>query len=222
MSKIGKSIISIEKENSDTNIPNQTPKQNIQDSQTKSNLSEPNVIQIEVEEFKDKNIKDDVNLIKDNNNKYLELIKSKISNDLGYFDLQKMKTAMSVLVDIKSIYIASFNALSLQGLSKEKLIENCNSIKKTIDDENIHFGEIFKEQTNIQLGEAKKEIDTISLEITKLRKTLDEYESSLKEKQKKYNEMNDKFLLKKTQFFENSSNLKQQIDNELLNINKFL
>ena len=154
--------------------------------------------------------------------KFVKFIEAKKPNGLGYFDFQKMKTAMSVIPDMGTKYIASFASLQMQGLTKEDLIQNSMDVIAVIDNETNSFNVAFDKQSSATLGSLNKEIADIGSNLEKLRNQMAELETSLEAKKQSLKETSDKLEVKRTEFLNNSNLMKAQVQTEISNIHNFI
>ena len=154
--------------------------------------------------------------------KFVKFIEAKKPSGIGYFDFQKMKTAMSVIPDLATKYIASFTSLQVQGLTKEDLIQNSMSVISIIDNEVNSFNSAFEKQSNITLGSLNKEITDMGSNLENLRKQMFELENSLEVKKQSLKETSDKLEIKRTEFLTNSNLMKSQVQTEISNIQNFI
>lgn len=154
--------------------------------------------------------------------KFVKLIEAKKPTGIGYFDFQKMKTAMSVIPDLATKYIASFTSLQVQGLTKEDLIKNSLQIIDIIDNEVNSFNVAFENQSSATLGSLSKDISDSNSKLEDLKKQMIELEKSLELKKQSLKETSDKLEVKRTEFLTSSSLMKSQVQTEISNIQNFI
>lgn len=154
--------------------------------------------------------------------KFIKFIEAKKPTGLGYFDFQKMKSAMSVIPDMATKYIASFTSLQVQGLTKEDLIQNSMEIITIIDNEVNSFNTAFEKQSNVTLGSLNKEITDMGSNLENLRKQMNELETALELKKQSLKETSDKLEVRRTEFLTNSNLMKSQVQTEISNIQNFI
>lgn len=85
-----------------------------------------------------------------------------------YFEYNKMmETLEAHIPDFKSRMAATFASLSIQGLTKDKLIETANKYKAIIENDRTNFENVLNEKLKTDVNSRKDQMNTLELKIKK-------------------------------------------------------
>jgi len=117
-----------------------------------------------------------------------------------YYEFFKMMETLEAHIhDEKARLSATFASLSIQGLTKEVLIESANKYKSIIENDKANFEKALNEKVDVEVGQRQKELQEIekkivanSQQIQKLTKEITEYQSGIGKLKAKIGEEDDK------------------------------
>jgi hypothetical protein len=85
-----------------------------------------------------------------------------------YYEFWKMMDTLEAHIkDEKARISATFASLSIQGLTKDKLVETANKYKELINQDKIHFEKVANEKGEKEIGYRKKEVQQLEDTIVK-------------------------------------------------------
>ncbi|HET7896783.1 MAG TPA: hypothetical protein VFL47_03920 [Flavisolibacter sp.] len=109
-----------------------------------------------------------------------------------YYEFAKMVEAMTVIADEKSRYLAAFAGLTVQGLSKEKLLSTAEEYLKMVETDAAAFQQTLEATLKEKVQDKQQEredingrIQQLSQEITELRNRLADLQNEIKENEEK-------------------------------------
>jgi hypothetical protein len=117
-----------------------------------------------------------------------------------YYEFFKMMETLEVHIhDEKARLSATFASLSIQGLTKEILIESANKYKVIIENDKANFEKALNEKLDAEVGHRQKELQEVekkivanSQQIQKLTKEITEYQLTIGKLKAKIAEEDDK------------------------------
>ncbi|MBS1508336.1 MAG: DUF4047 domain-containing protein [Bacteroidetes bacterium] len=104
-----------------------------------------------------------------------------------YYEFFKMMDTLEAHIhDEKARLSATFASLSIQGLTKEILIDSANKYKAIIEKDLVEFEKALNEKASVEVGQRQKELQDIekkivtnSEQIQKLTKEITEYQQTI-------------------------------------------
>lgn len=109
-----------------------------------------------------------------------------------YYEFSKMVDAMQIIPDEKTRYLSAFAGLSVQGLSKDRLVESAAQYLKILDADAENFNSTLNvalqdkvEQRRKQLEEKSKRIQELTREIQDLNNSILVLGNEIKENEEK-------------------------------------
>lgn len=109
-----------------------------------------------------------------------------------YYEFSKMVDAMQIIPDEKTRYLSAFAGLSVQGLSKDRLVESAAQYLKILDADAENFNSTLNvalqdkvEQKRKQLEEKSKRIQELTREIQDLNNSILVLGNEIKENEEK-------------------------------------
>jgi DNA repair exonuclease SbcCD ATPase subunit len=117
-----------------------------------------------------------------------------------YYEFFKMMETLEAHIhDEKARLSATFASLSIQGLTKEVLVESANKYKVIIENDKANFEKALNEKLEAEVGQRQKELQEVekkivanSQQIQKLTKEITEYQSVIGKLKAKIAEEDDK------------------------------
>lgn len=83
-----------------------------------------------------------------------------------YFEFYKMMETLEVHIpDYKARLAATFASLSIQGLTKEKLVNTANKYKEIIENDRNTFERVLYEKMRSDVGQRKDQVSSLELKI---------------------------------------------------------
>ncbi len=109
-----------------------------------------------------------------------------------YYEFSKMADAMQIIPDEKTRYLSAFAGLSVQGLTKDRLVESAAQYLKILDADAENFNSTLNvalqdkvEQKRKQLEEKSKKIQELTREIQDLNNSILVLGNEIKENEEK-------------------------------------
>jgi hypothetical protein len=117
-----------------------------------------------------------------------------------YYEFFKMMETLEAHIhDEKARLSATFASLSIQGLTKEVLIESATKYKGIIENDKANFEKALSEKVDVEVGQRQKELQEVekkivanSQQIQKLTKEITDYQLSIGKLKAKIAEEDDK------------------------------
>jgi hypothetical protein len=79
-----------------------------------------------------------------------------------YYEFMKMMETLEVHIkDEKARLSATYASLSIQGLTKEKLIETANKYKEVINQDKVQFEKIANDKSEKEIGQKRKDLKNL-------------------------------------------------------------
>lgn len=149
-------------------------------------------------------------------------LRKELRGDGDYSKFLATKEALAVLPSENLRYVSAFAALSVGGLTKEKLLSSVQQYSTKVEKEAFDFDKGYETAYQQQVGNAKVTLENKSKELASLVEKMNSINSEIKELKRSSEDTENKLSSKKIAFHQAANVISDEIRDEISKINQYI